>query len=130
VLDRLASPDDVEARVRQRQLRFGLNHMRVELGVASECAAHRLAGDIERHHVGAGARERGRELPFATADVEHTRSPSEPFALAPSPPEQKSLAQARVRRDAQLGGPLPDSVVISARARHDSARLRHQSSRN
>jgi hypothetical protein len=85
MLDRLAGPDEIEARVRQWQLSFGLEQTDVKLWVALASAAHGLAGDIDCEHLSACTRERGRKLPFAAAHVKHARGASDPLDLAPNP---------------------------------------------
>ena len=118
MLDRLAGPDEIEARVRQWQLSFGLDQTDVKLWVALASAAHGLASSRRSRSPGLRPRSLGRELPFAAADVQHARGAPDPLEHAPNTLEQESFAQGRVRRRARLGGLFPDGVVVVARWRH------------
>jgi len=83
VLDRLARPHHVKARIRQRQAGFAVHNAHIQTGLALARPPHRLGGGVEREHLGAGAGQRRRELAFAAAGVEHARYPPDPLLLAP-----------------------------------------------
>ncbi len=73
MLDRLPRPDRIEARIGERPLAVGLDATQLEVGAARARATQRLLGDVDAEHVIVGVRDRGGQLPFAAADVEHAQ---------------------------------------------------------
>jgi tetratricopeptide (TPR) repeat protein len=109
VLDHLARPDDVEAGVRQWPARFAAEQRRRETRHAGPRAAQRLLGDIRRDDLRAGADQRGRELTFAAAEVEHALARLHVL-------EQEARAQREVVGLETLGQRLPEPFVVVARS--------------
>jgi hypothetical protein len=81
MLDRLAGPHDIEARVLEGQRPFGLHQAQVELGVARPGTPQGLPGDVNRHHLGSATHKGSSEVAFRAAEVEHTRSSASAFPL-------------------------------------------------
>ncbi len=98
----------------KRQRPFRLDEPHVQIGVARERAAQRLGGDVNRHHLGAGADERGREVPLAAADVEHPRRTAGALRRRRHPLEQERLAQARSPAERVPRAPPPRGLVVGA----------------
>src|SRR5207248_7372521 len=73
VLDRLAGPNDIEARVLERPASLGWRQAKVELGAHRARPAQRLLGHVEASDGEARVSERRGEPALATAHVEHPR---------------------------------------------------------
>ena len=118
VLDHLARPDRVEARVLQRPGARGRQLAQVdELRVALARAAQRLGGDVDPHYLRARAGELGGEAPLATADVEH------PLAGTHVAEEEVAAALEVGRLPAGRNG-LPERLVVVLARAHRAGKAR------
>jgi len=107
VLDRLARPYRVEARVRKRPGAFGRHLSQVELWMAQARAPERLGGNVDPHDLRPRARELGGEMSLAAADIEHPLARLDML-------QQKRATQAQVGRLRSLGHAFPQSLVVIA----------------
>ncbi len=116
VLDRLAGPHGIEARVFERPFAVDVQQTQIEPGVLLARTPQRLLGDVHADDRVAGARHLGGQLRLAAADVEHAQR----LAGAPPPScsaqsvEQERAAQIEVARLRAFGDALPDRFVVSA----------------
>ena len=95
VLEHLRAPDEVDARVLERDRPVGAERAQVgALDVAAR-ALERAVGELDADRVGAGVAQRGDEAPGAAAEVEH------PLA-----------GGARRRAAARGGAPTPTARVL------------------
>ncbi len=115
MLDHLARPHRIEAGQLEVPFPVGVDETQVEAGMQARRALQRLAGDIDSDHAGSRAVELRAERALAAADVEHTLSRRDVA-------QQEGPANGEPLGLRALGHPLPDGLVVSARA-HERTRL-------
>ena len=111
VLDRLAGPHDIEARVLEWPVPLGRREAKVELRTQRARSAQRLLGHVEAGDSEARVGERRGELTLAAADVEHPRRPRLGGWQLGGAIEQEVPAQLEVGSIQALGYALPDPLM-------------------